>query len=131
VPVVVQITHKGRRGHSEGNDFRPLLGPSPVREPNHRETPHELDRETIAEIVRAFADAAFRLKRGGFDGCEVMASACHLVDQFWTPRVNRRTDEFGGDLAGAHAFRDRGAVRSASEWARLRHRHPNDGRRDA
>lgn len=104
VPCVAQITHKGRRGHSEGNDFRPLVGPSPVREPNHRETPHELDRETIAEIVRAFADAAFRLKRGGFDGCEVMASACHLVDQFWTPRVNRRTDEFGGDLAGRMRF---------------------------
>jgi len=104
VPVVAQMTHKGRRGHSEGNDFRPLMGPSPVREPNHRETPHELDRKTIAEIVRAFADAAFRLKHGGFDGCEVMASACHLVDQFWTPRVNRRTDEYGGDLASRMRF---------------------------
>jgi mycofactocin system FadH/OYE family oxidoreductase 2 len=104
VPCIAQITHKGRRGHSEGNDFRPLYGPSPVREPNHRETPHELDAKTIAEIVEAFAAAAFRLKQGGFDGCEVMASACHLVDQFWTPRVNRRTDEFGGDLEGRMRF---------------------------
>jgi 2,4-dienoyl-CoA reductase-like NADH-dependent reductase (Old Yellow Enzyme family)/thioredoxin reductase len=104
VPCVAQITHKGRRGHSEGNDFRPLMGPSPVREPNHRETPHELDGKTIAEIVRAFADAAFRLKQGGFDGCELMASACHLVDQFWTPRVNHRTDEYGGDLRSRMRF---------------------------
>lgn len=104
VPCIAQITHKGRRGHSEGNDFRPLVGPSPVREPNHRETPHELDRQTIAEIVRAFRDAAFRLQQGGFDGCEVMASACHLVDQFWTPRVNRRTDEYGGELASRMKF---------------------------
>jgi len=104
VPCVAQITHKGRRGRSEGNDFRPLFAPSPVREPNHRETPHTLDQRTIAEIVRAFADAAFRLKQGGFDGCEVMASACHLVDQFWTPRVNRRSDEYGGDLAGRMRF---------------------------
>jgi len=104
VPCIAQITHKGRRGHSEGNDFRPLYGPSAVREPNHRETPHELDQKTIAEIVRAFADAAFRLKQGGFDGCEVMASACHLIDQFWTPRVNRRADAFGGDLAGRMRF---------------------------
>jgi mycofactocin system FadH/OYE family oxidoreductase 2 len=104
VPCVAQITHKGRRGHSEGNDFRPLYGPSPVREPNHRETPHELDRKTIAEIVRAFADAAFRLKQGGFDGCEVMASACHLIDQFWTPRANRRQDDYGGDLASRMRF---------------------------
>jgi len=104
VPVVAQITHKGRRGHSEGNDFRPLVGPSPVREPNHRETPHVIDQGTIAEIVRAFADAAFRLKQGGFDGCEVMASACHLIDQFWTPRANRRTDDYGGDLASRMRF---------------------------
>jgi mycofactocin system FadH/OYE family oxidoreductase 2 len=104
VPCIAQITHKGRRGHSEGNDFRPLLSPSPVREPNHRETPHELDRETIAELVTAFADAASRLKQGGFDGCEVMASACHLIDQFWTPRVNRRGDEFGGALEGRMRF---------------------------
>jgi NADPH-dependent 2,4-dienoyl-CoA reductase/sulfur reductase-like enzyme len=75
-----------------------------VREPNHRETPHQLDRKTIAEIVRAFADAAFRLKQGGFDGCEVMASACHLIDQFWTPRVNRRRDDYGGDLASRMRF---------------------------
>jgi len=104
VPLVAQMTHKGRRGRSEGNDFRPLLAPSAVREPNHRETPHALDREAIAGIVRAFADAAYRLKQGGFDGCEVMASACHLVDQFWTPRVNRRGDEYGGDLAGRMRF---------------------------
>jgi mycofactocin system FadH/OYE family oxidoreductase 2 len=104
VPVIAQITHKGRRGHSEGNEFRPLYAPSAVREPNHRETPHEIDEKKIAEIVRAFADAAFRLKEGGFDGCEVMASACHLVDQFWTPRVNRRTDGYGGDLASRMRF---------------------------
>ncbi|MGH7339616.1 MAG: FAD-dependent oxidoreductase, partial [Candidatus Rokuibacteriota bacterium] len=104
VPVVAQITHKGRRGHSEGNDFRRLVAPSAVREPNHRETPHAIDPETITEMVRAFADAAFRLKQGGFDGCEVMASACHLVDQFWTPRVNRRDDEYGGDLSGRMRF---------------------------
>lgn len=104
VPVVAQITHKGRRGHSEGNDFRPLMGPSPVREPNHRETPHELDHKTMVEIVRAFADAAFRLKQGGFDGCELMASACHLIDQFWTPRANHRSDEYGGDLDSRMRF---------------------------
>ncbi len=104
VPVVAQMTHKGRRGRSEGNDFRPLLSPSAVREPNHREMPHVIDRGSIARIVRAFADAAFRLKLGGFDGCEVMASACHLVDQFWTPRVNRRGDEYGGDLTGRMRF---------------------------
>src|SRR5262249_26321109 len=44
------------------------------------------------------------LQQGGFDGCEVMASHCHLIDQFWTPNVNRRTDQYGGDLAGRLRF---------------------------
>ena len=42
------------------------------------------------EIVRSFAAAAGRLQQGGFDGCEVMASHCHLIDQFWSQNVNQR-----------------------------------------
>src|SRR5262249_48179742 len=45
-----------------------------------------------------------RLKQGGFDGCEVMASHCHLIDQFWTPNANRRGDDYGGDLANRLRF---------------------------
>ena len=92
VPCVAQITHKGRRGRSSGNVWRRLYGPSAIREPNNRETPHPLQQGTIDEFIRAFADAAERLQRGGFDGCEVMASHGHLIDQFWTLNANRRSD---------------------------------------
>lgn len=94
VPVVSQITHRGRRGRSI-DLWNRLYAPSDLREPNHRENPHPLEPETIDEMVRAFADAAGRLKRGGFDGCEIMASHCHLIDQFWTLNANRREDAYG------------------------------------
>jgi NADPH-dependent 2,4-dienoyl-CoA reductase/sulfur reductase-like enzyme len=81
-----------------------LYGPSAIREPNHRETPHPIEPAKMAEFIRAFADAAGRLQQGGFDGCEVMASHCHLIDQFWTPQANRRTDGYGGDLANRLRF---------------------------
>jgi 2,4-dienoyl-CoA reductase-like NADH-dependent reductase (Old Yellow Enzyme family)/thioredoxin reductase len=103
VPVIAQITHRGRRGRSD-HRFHRVYAPSPIREPNHRETPHELDEATITEFVRAFADAAQRLKQGRFDGCEVMASHCHLIDQFWTPNANRRADEYGGSLSNRLRF---------------------------
>jgi 2,4-dienoyl-CoA reductase-like NADH-dependent reductase (Old Yellow Enzyme family)/thioredoxin reductase len=103
VPCVAQITHRGRRGRSS-NTWERLYGPSAVREPNHRETPHPLDRAAMQEFIRAFADAAGRLRQGGFDGCEVMASHCHLIDQFWTPNANRRTDDYGGGLANRLRF---------------------------
>jgi 2,4-dienoyl-CoA reductase-like NADH-dependent reductase (Old Yellow Enzyme family) len=103
VPVVCQLTHRGRRGRSI-DLWNRQYGPSDVREPNHRENPHPLEREMIDEFVEAFAAAAGRLKAGGFDGCEIMASHCHLIDQFWTKNVNRRTDEYGGDLPNRLRF---------------------------
>lgn len=103
VPVVAQITHRGRRGRSI-DLWNRMYGPSDTREPNHRENPHVLDREMMDELVRAFVDAAGRLQAGGFDGCEVMASHCHLIDQFWTKNVNRRSDEYGGDLENRLRF---------------------------
>ncbi|MCZ6681191.1 MAG: FAD-dependent oxidoreductase, partial [Candidatus Poribacteria bacterium] len=103
VPVIAQITHRGRRGRSVDRLHR-MYAPSAIREPNHRETPHELDEEMMTEFVRAFSDAAWRLKQGHFDGCEVMASHCHLIDQFWTPNANQRADEYGGSLSNRLSF---------------------------
>jgi len=103
VPVVCQITHRGRRGRSI-DLWNRQYGPSDTREPNHRENPHPMDKETIDEFIRAFAAAAGRLQAGGFDGCEIMASHCHLIDQFWTKNVNHRTDEYGGDLSNRLRF---------------------------
>ena len=94
VPVCCQITHRGRRGRSI-DLWNRMYSPSDVREPNHRENPHPLEPEMIDELIEAFAAAAYRLKQGGFDGCEVMASHCHLIDQFLTLNVNQRDDEYG------------------------------------
>jgi 2,4-dienoyl-CoA reductase-like NADH-dependent reductase (Old Yellow Enzyme family)/thioredoxin reductase len=107
VPVVCQITHRGRRGRSI-DMWNRLYGPSDSREPNHRENPHPLDKGTIDVFIQAFADAAWRLKQGGFDGCEIMASHCHLIDQFWTRNANRRDDAYG---AGSVENRMRFGVR--------------------
>ncbi|MCE9592293.1 MAG: NAD(P)-binding protein [Planctomycetes bacterium] len=94
VPVCAQITHRGRRGRSI-DLWNRQYGPSDTREPNHRENPHPLEPHMIDELVNSFAAAAGRLKEGGFDGCEVMASHCHLIDQFWTLNVNKRSDAYG------------------------------------
>jgi mycofactocin system FadH/OYE family oxidoreductase 2 len=103
VPCVAQITHRGRRGRSL-DTWERMYAPSAIREPNHRETPHAMGPRTMNEFVQAFADAAGRLRQGGFDGCEVMASHGHLIDQFWTPNANQRADEYGGDLANRMRF---------------------------
>lgn len=104
VPCVSQITHRGRRGRSI-DTFERLYAPSAIAEPNHREVPHAIDDEDLlAEFVKAYAKAAWRLKEGGFAGCEVMASHGHLIDQFWSPNANIRDDHYGGSLENRLRF---------------------------
>jgi len=70
----------------------------------HREIPHVLSRNEISQIVESFVGAAQRLERCGWDGIEITSYAGQLIEQFWSPRVNVREDEYGGDLAGRMRF---------------------------
>ncbi len=70
----------------------------------HREIPHELEPEKIAELVRAFGDATRRCQEGGLDGVELSMAHNHLIDQFWSPLFNHRTDEYGGSLENRMRF---------------------------
>src|ERR687896_1432010 len=101
--LVSQATHMGRRGRSLESG-RPLQAPSAVPEPVHREIPHILRTEEIPPIVEAFAEAAARLERCGWDGVEITSFGGHLIEQFWSPLINDRTDQYGGDLTGRMRF---------------------------
>ena len=101
--IMCQITHMGHRTLWNVEDWLPPLAPSVVREPAHRSFPKEMDRNDIRRVVRAFGDAAWRCREGGLDGTELLAQG-HLIHQFWTPLVNRRTDEYGGSLENRARF---------------------------
>src|SRR5262249_59796488 len=70
----------------------------------HREIAHEMDAGQIALIVRAFGDAVRRCREGGLDGVELSFAHNHLVDQFWSPIFNQRTDDYGGSLDNRMRF---------------------------
>ena len=101
--IMCQITHMGHRTLWNVEDWLPPVAPSPVREHAHRSFPKEMDRSDIRRVVRAFGDAAARCREGGLDGVELLAYG-HLIHQFWTPLVNRRTDEYGGSLENRARF---------------------------
>ena len=101
--IMCQITHMGHRTLWNVEDWLPPLSPSVVREHAHRSFPKEMDRSDIRRVVRAFGDAAARCKEGGLDGTELLAHG-HLINQFWSPLVNRRTDEYGGSLENRARF---------------------------
>jgi NADPH-dependent 2,4-dienoyl-CoA reductase/sulfur reductase-like enzyme len=58
----------------------------------------------IEELLEAHVAAARRCKAAGFDGVEVWAAYHSLLDQFWTPWSNRRTDQWGGSLENRTRF---------------------------
>src|SRR5215470_4839000 len=102
--IMSQLTHLGRRAQSDVESWHVLLAPSQIPERVHREVPHEMEPSHIAMIVRAFGDASRRCREGGLDGVELSFAHNHLVDQFWSPLFNRRTDEYGGSLDNRMRF---------------------------
>lgn len=102
--LMIQLTHMGRRTKWDTENWLPTLSASVRREPASRTVPRAMDKHDIRRVVKAFADAARRCKEGGLDGCEISAAHGHLVDQFWSPSVNQRTDEYGGSLENRMRF---------------------------
>jgi 2,4-dienoyl-CoA reductase-like NADH-dependent reductase (Old Yellow Enzyme family) len=101
--VMCQITHLGRRTYWNRADWLPVLAPSPVREPAHRSFPKAMEDHDIRRVVRAYGAAARRCREGGLDGIEIEAYG-HLLDAFWSPATNRRTDQYGGPLENRMRF---------------------------
>ena len=58
----------------------------------------------IGEIVSGYGDAAARLMKAGFDGCEIVASHGYLPAQFLNPNVNLRDDAYGGGIENRLRF---------------------------
>jgi 2,4-dienoyl-CoA reductase-like NADH-dependent reductase (Old Yellow Enzyme family) len=96
--TMIQLTHMGRRTVWDDGDWLTTISSSSVREPAHRSFPKAMEESDIRRITAAFAEAAWRCKEGGLDGLEVIAYG-HLLDQFWSPLVNHRSDRYGGSLA--------------------------------
>src|SRR5918995_7176427 len=101
--VMIQLTHLGRRTSWNKADWLPVLAPSPVREPAHRAFPKEMEDWDIERIIADYASAALRMQAAGLDGIEFECYG-HLMDGFWSPATNRRTDEYGGSLENRLRF---------------------------
>lgn len=102
VPILGQIYHGGRQHHS---DAVPMLwGPSALPDPHSGGVPHAMTTDEIASMVTGFADAAAMLQAAGFDGVEVHAAQGHLIQEFFSPFSNVRTDEYGGSFANRVRF---------------------------
>lgn len=58
---------------------------------------YDLPKEKIREIVKSFAEAGRRGEAAGYDMIEIHAGHGFLINQFLSPMINKRKDEYGGD----------------------------------
>ncbi len=59
-------------------------------------TPKQMNKNDIQQAINLFAEAAIRAEKAGFDIIELQFGHGYLAAQFLSPKVNDRTDEYGG-----------------------------------
>jgi len=97
--AVMQINHAGSAAKIEITGHEPV-GPSAIANPRTGNVSKELTKSEIKIIIGEFANAALRTKEAGFDGVEIHSAHGYLLNQFFSPLSNKRTDEYGGDILG-------------------------------
>ena len=99
--IAVQIAHAGRKAQDEPN----AVAPSAIHygeldyAGQNLITPKELTTDEVKDLVQAFADSVKRAVDAGFDAIELHAAHGYLIHQFYSPKSNQRTDEYGQDKA--------------------------------
>jgi len=101
---LAQIFHGGMRCPQRLTGVQPVSASiNPTSDSDNGET-RALDDSEIEELVEAFATAAARCEKAGFDGVEIHGAHGYLVCQFLGKETNRRDDRWGGLLENRARF---------------------------
>jgi len=96
-PAVIQINHAG------GVANKKVIGTQPAG-PSERGKTRGLEVSEMLGIAEEFSSAADRAVKAGFDGVELHGAHGYLLNQFFTPLINKRSDEYGGSLENRMRF---------------------------
>ena len=103
IVMIQQLYHVGQHGDADVS-FAPNWSPSGLPSYHDADGSHAMTEPEIDEVIAGFVAGARRAQAAGFDGIEIFAAYNALVDQFWTPWSNRRTDAWGGSFDARMRF---------------------------
>lgn len=97
--AVVQLHHGGRMNVPNMYPNQDIVSASAVKaNRDYAVVPRELKTSEVYDIIDDFCNATKLAIRAGFDGVELHGANTYLLQQFFSPHSNQRTDEFGGSL---------------------------------
>lgn len=113
--MAIQLGHAGRKGatkHLWEGDSEPLeegaweiVSASPIPYfPDRSQTPREMTRADMDEVVDDYVRATERAVEAGFDLLEIHMAHGYLLASFISPLTNERDDEYGGSLENRMRF---------------------------
>lgn len=98
--VMAQISHAGgaaKAGITGQTTLSASAIPLPRTGNQNTDIPKEMNLLDIQKVVDDFAKAAIRAKKAGYDGIEIHSAHGYLLNQFYSPLTNKRTDEYNGN----------------------------------
>ena len=101
--MIQQLYHVGQHGDFD-NSYEPSWSPSGLPSFHDADGSHAMSEAEIEEVIVGFVEAAVRAQRAGFDGVELFGAYNGLIEQFWLPWNNRRSDRWGGNLDNRMRF---------------------------
>lgn len=110
IPVGIQLAHAGRKASAAvplqgaapladgdpGNAWE-AIAPSAIAFTEGWPVPREMGEDDIDETLTAFGVAAGRAMDAGFDFVEIHGAHGYLINSFFSPLGNRRSDQWGGE----------------------------------
>ncbi|QBP42309.1 NADH-dependent flavin oxidoreductase [Paenisporosarcina antarctica] len=97
--AILQIFHGGRQVPADIAPNGDVVSASPIAYPAEgKAVPRELTEAEVEDIIVDFGQTTRRAIEAGYDGVEIHGANTYLIQQFFSPHSNRRTDRFGGSL---------------------------------
>jgi 2,4-dienoyl-CoA reductase-like NADH-dependent reductase (Old Yellow Enzyme family) len=130
--AAIQIAHAGRKassqrpwhGHGHLGEVDGVRGELPWKAISSTDDPYftnaqpptALSRDDIEGVVARFGEAAARADAAGFDIVEIHGGHGYLIASFLSPAINKRVDDYGGDLNRRMRFPLEVAVAVRANW---------------
>ncbi|AXI83258.1 alkene reductase [Xylella taiwanensis] len=112
--MFIQLMHAGRMSHPDNTPHhRQSVAPSAIAPGTSLFTvkgmqdvpvPRALTIKEVQQTIADFACAARRAIEAGADGVEIHGANAYLIQQFFAPNANTRSDAYGGSIENRARF---------------------------